>query len=77
MEALLSFLFYCLLATVALYIVWQCVFKRLRRYQEAQIGKFTELDQEEVDLENGEGGLLNMSDEEEIDLDSKEIEDKI
>ena len=76
MEALLSFLFYCLLATVALYIVWQCVFKRLRRHQEAQISKFTELDQEEVDLENGEGGLLD-SDEEEIDLDSQEIEDKI
>ena len=76
MEALLSFLFYCLLATVGLYIVWQCVFKRLRRYQEAQISKFTELDQEEVDLENGEGGLLD-SDEEEIDLDSQEIEDKI
>ena len=75
MEALLSFLFYCLLATVALYIVWQCVFKRLRRYQEAHIGKFTELEQEEVDLENGEGGLLDS--DEEIDLDSKEIEDKI
>lgn len=60
---------------MALYIVWQCVFKRLRRYQEAQIGKFTELEQEEVDLENGEGGLLES--DEEIDLDSKEIEDKI
>jgi|TARA_B110001452_G_scaffold221145_1_gene193597 hypothetical protein len=76
MEALLSFLFYCLLTGAALYIVWVCLFKRFRRYQEAQISKFTELNQEEVDLENGEGGLLNMSDEE-IDLDSQEIEDKI
>ena len=78
MEAYISFIFYCLVVAIVLYILWQCVFEPFRRYQEQQIRRFTELhqdDEEEIDLELGERATNENASL--TSPDSDEIEEKI
>ena len=80
MEAYISLIFYCLLVAIVLYILWQCVFEPYRRYQAQQILKFTQLHQNEeddIDLELGDGINDENASLTSVDLDSDEIEDKI
>lgn len=74
MEVYISLIFYCFLVVIVLYILWQCVFQPFRRYQEQQIRRFTELyqDEEEIDLELGERADMSLT-----SVDSDEIEEKI
>lgn len=74
MEVYISLIFYCFLVVIVLYILWQCVFQPFRRYQEQQIRRFTELyqDEEEIDLELGERADMSLT-----SVESDEIEEKI
>ena len=43
MQPYISLIFYCFIVTVFLYVLWQCVFRPIRKRQKDRIDKYMEV----------------------------------
>lgn len=76
MQPLATFLIYCCIVAIVLYMLWLCVFEPIKRSREKRVQTFSRLN--EVDVEAGDIQIEEMRlNDTKIDLDSDEIDDLI